>query len=146
MGTSRRPIVDLFGTSWLGDPQAPDFSIEIADEYIGLSAPSGETRVAWADITAMEIDIPTASWGLAVTSHRILETLDALSALTSNGVTTTSETLHGTSDIEVRITRQDGTEVTGWAHKHQTLGYPKAEAEAAKAILVGRIPPAGRRP
>jgi hypothetical protein len=142
VGTSRRPIVDLFGTTWLGDPEAPDFSIEIADEYIGLSTPSGETRVPWSDIEAMEIDIPTASWGLAVTSHRILETLDALSALTSNGVTTTSDTSLGTKDIEVRLALRDGTHVKGWAHKHQTLGYPKPEAEAAKVVLLGRISPA----
>jgi hypothetical protein len=121
VGTSRRPIVDLFGTTWLGDPEAPDFSIEIADGYIGLSAPSGETRVPW--------------------SHRILETLDALSALTSNGVTTTSDTSLGTKDIEVRLALRDGTQVKGWAHKHQTLGYPKPEAEAAKAVLLGRISP-----
>jgi hypothetical protein len=136
---SKRPIVDLFGTTWLGDPETADFSIEIADEYIGLSAPSGETRVRWSDIAALDVDIPTASWGLAVTSHRIIETLDALTALTSNGLTTTSETNHGTKDIEVRISLKDGTEVTGWAHKHQLLGYPKPEAEAAIAILRGRV-------
>lgn len=139
MATSRRPIVDLFGTTWLGDPEAPDFSIEIADEYIGLSAPSGETRIAWSDIEAMEIDIPTASWGVAVTSHRILQTLDALSSLASDGVSTTSGSGPGARDIEVRITQRDGTQVKGWAHKHQSLGYPKPEAEAAIAVLQGRV-------
>jgi hypothetical protein len=141
VATSKRPIVDLYGSTWLGDPEGADFSIEIDDEFIGLYLPSGETRVPWDDIASMEIDIPTANWRLASLSHRVLATMDALESVTSNGVTTNTDMRYGDNDIAVRIVRRDGTEVSGWARKHQSLGYPKPEAEAAKAVLQGRLSP-----
>jgi hypothetical protein len=32
VATSKRPIVELYGSTWLGDPEGADFSIEIDDE------------------------------------------------------------------------------------------------------------------
>jgi len=143
MAPSRRPIVDMYDTTWLGDPEGPDFSIEIADDYIGFSAPSGDTKVAWADIAAMDIDIPTANWTLAALSQRVLAAMDVLQAADSNGVAYPDDTRRGMKDITVRITRRDGTMVEGWARKHQPLGYPVPEAEAARAVLLGRVGESG---
>lgn len=139
MAPSKRPLVDLYGKTWLGDPEAPDFSIEIDDDFIGLYAPSGETRVRWEDIAELEIDIPTANWGLAKFSQRLLATMDALQVANTNGVNYQYDTRRGQKDIEVRITTRDGEQVKGWAHKHQPLGYPEPEAQAAKAVLMGRV-------
>jgi len=141
MAPSRRPIVDMYDTTWLGDPEGPDFSIEIADDYIGFSVPSGDTKVAWDDIAEMEIDIPTANWTLASISQRVLATMDVLEVANSGGVNVANDTRRGMKDITVRITRRDGTTVEGWARKHQPLGYPVPEAEAARAVLLGRITP-----
>jgi hypothetical protein len=141
VATSKRPIVELYGSTWLGDPEGADFSIEIDDEFVGLYLPSSETRVPWDDIASMEIDIPTANWRLASLSHRVIATMDALESVTSNGVTTNTDMRYGDKEIAVRIVRRDGTEVSGWARKHQSLGYPKPEAEAAKAVLQGRLSP-----
>jgi hypothetical protein len=138
MAPSKRPLVDKFGTTWLGDPEGPDFSIEIADDYIGFSMPSGDITVPWSDIVDMDVVIPTASWRLAKTSHWLLSTMDVLQAAGSGGMPTPTMN-DGHKDIEVRITRRDGTEVKGWGRKHQPLGYPEPEAEAAIAVLRGRI-------
>ena len=139
MAPSKRPIVDLFDTTWLGDPQAGDMSIEIADDFLGIYLPSGETRIPWSDIASMEIDIPVANWTKSMWAHRILSTMDVLESATSDGVMTNTTMRRGNSDIEVRVLRKDGTEVTGWGRKHQPLGYPEPEAEAAKAVLQERV-------
>jgi hypothetical protein len=138
MAPSKRPIVDMFGTTWLGDPEGMSFSIEIADQYIGFCSPSGEVQVPWIDIASIEVDIPTANWTAARLSQRILATMDALEVANSNGVDMPMETRRGNSDITVRLVRKDGTEVVGWARKHQPLGYPEPEAKAAIAVLRSR--------
>jgi hypothetical protein len=138
MAPSKRPIVDMYDTTWLGDPEGPDFQIEIDDEFIGFYRPSGETRIPWGDIASMDVDIPVASWRLALASHRFLSTMDALQVANTNGVNYQEDTRRGQKDIEVRLILRDGTEVRGWARKHQPLGYPKPEAEAATAVLIGR--------
>jgi hypothetical protein len=138
MAPSKRPIVDKFGTTWLGDPEGPDFSIEVADDYIGFSMPSGDVKVPWSDVAEMDVVIPTAPWRLAVSSQWILSSMDVLSSATSGGVPTSSVN-EGHKEIEVRIIRTDGTEVKGWARKHQVLGYPQPEAQAAIAVLQGRV-------
>ena len=139
MAPSRRPIVDMFDTTWLGDPEGQAFSIEIADQYIGFSSPSGEVQVPWIDIETIDIDIPIANWTAARLSQRILATMDALQVANSNGVDMATEMRRGNSDITVTIVRQDGTEVVGWARKHQPLGYPEPEAKAAIAVLQERV-------
>jgi hypothetical protein len=138
MATSRRPLVDKFDTTWLGDPDGPDFSIEIGDDAIVISTPSEEHHIAWSDIRELDVDIPTANWRAAVASQWFLSTMDMLESVSTNGVMNTSMR-GGHKDIELRITRQDGTEVRGWARKHQALGYPRPEAEAARAVLQGRV-------
>jgi len=136
---SKRPIVDVFDTTWLGDPESGEMSIEIADDFLGIYLPSGETRIPWTDIASLDIDIPIANWTKAKWAHRILSTMDALESATSDGVMANTNMRRGNSDIEVRVVRKDGTEVVGWARKHQPLGYPEPEAEAAKTILQGRV-------
>lgn len=141
MAPSRRPIVDAFGSTWLGDPEGPDFSIEIADEYLGVSQPSGDVKVLWSDIAELDITIPTANWRLAVASHRVLSTMDALQVANSDAVNVANENRRGVKDIEVRVVLRDGTQIKGWAAKHQPLGYPRPEAEAAIAVLQARVSP-----
>ena len=140
MAPSRRPLTDHAGSAWLGDPQAPDFRIEIADDAIVLHAPSGVTRVLWSDIRSMDVDIPVANWTAARLSHRVLGSIDVLNTANSNGVAVGNELRFGNAMIRVRITRTDGSEVRGSAQKHQPLGYPRPEVTAALAVLVGRIP------
>jgi hypothetical protein len=131
----------MYDTTWLGDPEGPDFSIEIDDEFIGLYQPSSETRIPWADIASMEVDIPIASWRLALATHRFLSTMDALQVANTNGVNYQEDTRRGQKDIEVRLVLHDGTEVKGWAKKHQPLGYPEPEVVAATTVLKGRVGP-----
>jgi hypothetical protein len=90
----------------------------------------------------MDIDIPVANWRLAVASHRFLATMDALQVANTNGVNYQEDTRRGQRDVEVRLVLKDGTEVKGWAKKHQPLGYPEPEVEAATFVLKGRIGPA----
>lgn len=89
----------------------------------------------------MEVDIPIASWRLALASHRFLSTMDALQVANTNGVNYQEDTRRGQKDIEVRLVLHDGTEVKGWAKKHQPLGYPEPEVVAATAVLKGRVGP-----
>jgi hypothetical protein len=86
----------------------------------------------------MEIDIPIANWTKAKWAHRILSTMDVLESATSDGVMTNTTMRRGNSDIEVKVVRKDGSTAVGWGRKHQPLGYPEPEAEAAKAILLRR--------
>jgi len=136
---SKRPIVDLYDSTWLGDPEGRDFQIEIDDEFIGFHLPSGSTRIPWGDIASMEVDIPVASWSRAVASYRLLATMDALQVANSDGVDFAYQNRRGHSDIEVRLVLRDGSEVKGWAKKHQPLGYPRPEAEAATFVLMARV-------
>jgi hypothetical protein len=138
MAPSKRPIVDKYDTTWLGDPDGREFSIEITDDYLLFSMPSGETKVLWSEIAEMDIVIPTAPWRLAVSSHWVLSTMDALQSANSGGADTPTIN-DGHKDIEVRIVKRDRTEVKGWGRKHQVLGYPEPEAAAAKAILQARV-------
>lgn len=138
-GASRRPLGDHDGSTWLGHPLAPTFRIEVADDAIVFHAPSEVTRVPWDRIRSMEVDIPTASWTAARMSRSFLAAMDNLQVANSNGVAFASAMRFGNTDIAVHLTLDDGTEVTGWAQKHQPLGYPEPEAEAAIAVLKGRV-------
>ena len=139
MAPSRRPLTDHAGSAWLGDPQSPDFRIEIADDAIGFHAPSGVTRVPWRDVRSMDIDIPVANWTAARLSHRVLGSIDVLNTANSDGVAVGNHLRFGNTMIDVRITRSDGSEVRGAAQKHQPLGYPQPEVTAALAVLQGRL-------
>ncbi|MBK9737985.1 MAG: hypothetical protein IPO93_00350 [Actinobacteria bacterium] len=141
MAPSRRPIVDALGTTWLGDPEGGEASIEIADDFIGLYTGDQETRVPWSEVAALQVDIPTSRWRLANVSYWAVSVMDAVEAVGST--MTTSSSSAGVTDIEVRLTLRDGTEVSGSARKHQPLGYPRPEVEAAVAVLRGRVGPSG---
>lgn len=138
VGASRRPLADHDGITWLGHPQAPTFRIEVAADALVFHQPSGLTRVPWDRIRSIEVDIPTASWPLARTSRSVLAAMDNLQMANSNGVPFASAMRFGNRDIAVRVALDDGSEVTGWAQKHQPLGYPEPEARAAIAVLQGR--------
>lgn len=139
MAPSRRPLVEHEGRAWLGNPLAPGFSIEVADDAMVLTAPSGTTRVPWAAIASMQVDIPVASWTAARLSERLLAMVDFLNTAGSGGVPVSNQLRYGNRSIEVRLTTVDGEQVTGWAHKHQPLGYPAGEVAAALAVLRGRV-------
>ena len=135
VGASRRPLGDHGGTTWLGHPQAPVFRIEVADDALVFHQPSGRTEVPWDRIRSMDVDIPTASWPLARAARGVLAAMDTLQTATSNGVPIASAMRFGHRDIEVRLGLDDGSRVSGWAQKHQPLGYPEPEARAAIAVL-----------
>lgn len=141
MAPSRRPLVDHDGTTWLGDPMAPVFRIEVADDALVLTQPSSVVRVPWTDIASLDVRIPTASWSTARASYRVLSFLDAMQGTSSEGAISGTHMRYGNRDIELVIGLRDGSEVTGWAQKHQPLGYPEPEVRAATAVLQGRIRP-----
>lgn len=138
VGASRRPLADHDGITWLGHPQAPTFRIEVSADALVFHQPSGPIRVPWDRIRSIEVDIPTAPWSLARTSRSVLAAMDNLQMANSNGVPFASAMRFGNRDIAVSIELDDGSEVTGWAQKHQPLGYPEPEARAAIAVLQGR--------
>lgn len=138
VGASRRPLGDHDGITWLGHPQAPTFRIEVAADALVFHQPSGPIRVPWDRIRSLEVDIPTAPWPLARTSRSLLAAMDNLQMANSNGVPFASAMRFGNRDIAVHVELDDGSEVTGWAQKHQPLGYPEPEAKAAIAVLEGR--------
>lgn len=140
IGASRRPLADVDGVTWLGHPQAPILRIEVGDDDLVFHAPSGITRIPWSRIRSMDIDIPTANWTAARMSRSFLAAMDNLQLANSNGVAFASSMRFGNRDIRVHLVLDDGSEVTGWAQKHQPLGYPEPEVQAAVAVLQGRLP------
>lgn len=139
VGASRRPLGDHEGVTWLGHPQAPVFRIEVADDALVFHQPSGRTPVPWERIRSIEVDIPTAPWSLARASRSLLAAVDTMQVATSDGVPVAAPMRFGTRDIEVRLGLDDGSRVSGWAQKHQPLGYPEPEVRAAVAVLQGRV-------
>ena len=139
IGASRRPLADYEGVTWLGHPLAPMLRIEVGDDDLVFHAPSGQTRVPWSRIRSMEIDIPTASWTAARTSRSVLAAMDNLQIANSDGVSPAPAMRFGNRDIRVDLVLDDGSELTGWAQKHQPLGYPEPEARAAVAVLQRRL-------
>lgn len=140
MTASRSPIVTARGSTWLGDPDAPGFSIELGPTEIVLTSPSAVERIPWADIVTLDASIPTASWRLASAVSWLLAVLDAGEGAASEGAHGGTGMRRGNAMIEVRIDRRDGSLVRGWAEKHQVLGYPREDAEQAVADLQARIP------
>lgn len=139
-GASRRPLADHDGITWLGHPQAPLLRIEVGDDELVFHAPSGSTRIPWSRIRSMEVDIPIGSWTLARVSRAVLAALDNLQIANSDGVSAAPAMRFGNRDIRLHVVLDDGSEVTGWAQKHQPFGYPEPEARAAEAVLRGRVP------
>ena len=138
MTLSRRPLVEASGSTWLGDPGAADFAIEVGDDAVTLRRPSGTDVVPWAEVEAVEARIPTGPWWLARIAYWVLSTVDAAEGAASGGAHSGTSMRRGQSDIELVLTRGDGTQVSGWAAKHQPFGYPGPEARAAAAVLRGR--------
>lgn len=139
MTLSRRPLVNASGSTWLGDPSAPETSIEIGDDAVILRRPGGTVRVPWADVAAIEVTIPTAPWWLARASYWVLSTVDAAEGAASEGAHAGTSMRRGSSDIDLVLTLRDGSTVIAWASKHQPFGYPEPEARAAIAVLQGRV-------
>lgn len=113
--------------------------IEVGDDDLVFHAPSGVTRIPWSRIRSMDVDIPIASWRLARASRSLLAAMDNLQVANSDGVAVASAMRFGNRDIRVDVVLDDGSEFTGWAQKHQPLGYPEPEVRAAIAVLNGRI-------
>lgn len=143
MPPSRRPLDNARGSAWLGDPDAPGFNIEVGDDALVLTTPSGVAAVPWADIALLDVDIPTAPWWLAKALYYVLSTTDAAEGASSGGAHSGTSMRRGNRDITLTATLTDGTTVQGWAAKHQALGYPAPEAAAAVAVLQARVSPSG---
>ena len=141
MVASRRPLADHDGRTWLGHPLAPHLRIELTDDDLAFFAPSGQTRIPWADIAALDVDIPVANWSAARLSRGVLAAMDTMVTATSTGVPLGNEMRFGNRCIEVVVTRRDGSQFRGSAQKHQPLGYPRPEVTAALAVMQGRLRP-----